>query len=112
MLFNVETAEHLSARPRFLYKDVVADSLVERAYFDSLFGLGIPELINLDAENSFEEGLGDFLVAEHHRKHEPVRNGKLFKRRAFVFHFQFRNRNAPIFANRETIPIYYYIRHF
>lgn len=35
-----------------------------------------------------------------------------FIRRAFVFHFQFRNRNAPIFANREMIPIYYYIRHF
>ena len=83
----IETAEGLSVRPRFLYKDIVADTLVERAYLYGLFGLGIPEFVDLDAKHRFEKGLGDFLVAEHHCKHEPVCDGKFFKRSAFCFHF-------------------------
>lgn len=101
MLFNVETAEDFSVWASFLYKDIIADSLVERAYFDSLFRFGIPEFVNLDAENRFEEGPGDFLVAEHHCEHESVRNGELFKRSAFCSHFSFYSRNASVFANRE-----------
>ena len=86
MLFNVETAESLSVQARFLHKNIVANSLIKWAYFDGLFRLGIPKFVNLDAENRFEKGLGDFLVAEYHCKHEPVRNGKVFKRNAFIFH--------------------------
>ena len=57
---DIETAECLATGTSFLHKDVVADSLVERAYFDCLFGLGIPKFVYLDAKNCFEEGFGDF----------------------------------------------------
>lgn len=57
--------------------------------------LGIPELVNPDAKHCFKEGLGNFFVAEYHSKHEPVRNGELFKRRAFCFHCSF-NAGTPL----------------
>jgi len=87
MLFNVETAEDFSIWASLPYKDIVADTLVERAYVNTLFGHRILELVNPNAKYSLEERLGDFLVAKHHCKHEPVRNGELFKRNAFCIHF-------------------------
>ena len=61
--------------------------------------LGIPELVNLDAKHCFKEGLGNFFVAEYHSKHEPVRNGELFKRRAFCFHCSFNAVYMHFFTN-------------
>ena len=84
---NIKTTEGHPIRSRFLYKDIVADTLVERAYVNSLFGLGILELVNPNAKHSLKERLCNFLVAKHHCKHEPVRNGELFKRNAFCTHF-------------------------
>ncbi len=43
--------------------------------------------MNLDAENRLEEGLGDILLAEHHREHELVGDSQLFKGSMFCFHF-------------------------
>ena len=93
--FDIETAEGLATGTGFLHKDVVADSLVERAYLDCLFGFGIPKFVNLDAKHSFKEGLGDFLVAEHHGEHETVRDGELLKGYAFIFHFSVLWRERP-----------------
>ena len=103
---DIETAESLSVRTSFLHKDVVADSLVERAYLNSFFRLGIPKFVNLDAENRFEEGFGNLLMAKHHSKHESVCNGELFKRCAFIFHFDFTT-GTRRFSRIENRPYLY-----
>ena len=54
----------------------VAHGLVETSALRNF--LGVLHL-HFDAENRFEEGLGDFLVAEHHRKHKLVGDGELFE---------------------------------
>ena len=43
--------------------------------------------MDLDAENRFQEGLGDFLVAENHREHELVGDREFLERNTFSFHF-------------------------
>ena len=100
-LLNIETAEGFSIGARFLHEYVKTNALVDGVYFDGLFRFGLPEFMNLDAKHRFEEWLGDFLVAKHHRKHELIGDGELLKRCAFGFHFSFYNRYAPVFANRE-----------
>ena len=112
MLFNVETAEDFSIWASFLYKDVVADTLVERAYINSLFGLGILELVNPNAKHSLEERLGDFLMPKHHSKHEPVRYGELFKRSAFCIHFFILQPKRVGFREQGVFPSLYYTRNF
>ena len=73
---------------------------------DGLFWFRLPELVNLDAEHRFEERLGDFLVAKHHGEHESVRDGELFKRCAFIFHFYVYGGNAPAKADRDGPYLY------
>ena len=112
MLFNVETAEDFSVWASFLYKDIVADTLVERANVNSLFGLGILEFKNPNAKYSLKERLCNFLVAKHHSKHEPVRNGELFKRNAFCIHFFHLATETRRFSRIENRPYLYYTRNF
>ena len=85
--FNIKTANGLAIGAGFLHENVVADSLADGADFDGLFRLGFPEFVNRDAENRFQERLGDFLVAENHGEHEPVCDGEFFKGNVLVFHF-------------------------
>ena len=112
MLFNIETAESFSVRSRFLYKDIVADTLVERANVNCLFGLGILEFKNPNAKYSLEERLSNFLMSKHHCKHEPVRNGELFKRNAFCIHFFHLATETRRFSRIENRPYLYYTRNF
>ena len=85
--FDVKTAEGFAVGTDFLRKDVKADTLGDGAYVDGLFRFGVAKFMNLDAENRFQEGLGDFLVAEDHREHELVGDGQLIKGNIIVFHF-------------------------
>ena len=77
--FNIETADGFAIGTGFLYENIEADALADGTDFDGLFRFGLPEFVNLDAENCFEEGFGDFFVAKHHRKHKLVGDGQLFK---------------------------------
>ena len=76
------------------------------------FGLGILELVNPNAKYSLKERLCNFLVAKHHCKHEPVRNGELFKRNAFCIHFFHLATETRRFLRIENRPYLYYTRNF
>ena len=93
--FDIETAEGLAIGAGYLHEYVEADALVDGADLDGLFRFGLPEFVNLDAENRFEEGLGDFIVAEDHREHELVGDGQLFEGGIFCFHYSFNTGTPP-----------------
>ena len=103
--FDVKAAEGFAVGARFFHENIVADALGHWADFDGFLGLGVLEFVNLDAENRLQEGLCDFLVAEHHGEHEPVRDGELFKGNVFFAHFPFYSGNAPAKADRVTLSI-------
>ena len=103
--FNIKTANGFAIGAGFLHENVVADALGYGADFDGFLGFGVLEFVNLDAENRLQEGLGDFLVAEHHGEHEPVRDGELFKGNVFCAHFPFYSGNAPVSRIRKTLSI-------
>jgi hypothetical protein len=46
-------------------------------------------------------------VAKHHSKHEPVRNGELFKRNAFCIHFSHLATETRRFSRIENRPYLY-----
>ena len=77
--FDIETAEGFTIGAGFFYENIEADALANGIDLNCLFWFGFTEFVNLDAENCFEEGLGDFLVAKYHRKHKLVGDGQLFK---------------------------------
>lgn len=103
--FDVKAAEGLACGTGLLHEDVEADSLADGADFDGFLGFGVLEFVNLDAENRFQEGLCDFLVAKDHCEHEPVRDGELFKGNVFCAHFPFYSGNAPVSRIRKTLSI-------
>ena len=121
--FDIETAEGLTVGPDIFCENIEADAPADGADLDGLFRFGVPEFENLDTENRFEEGLGDFLVAEDHCEHKFVGDGELFKGSVLVFHFFLSGaprkaigRNGPIpikrFRGENEPEIFVYVRVF
>jgi len=63
--FYIECADGFALGPLFLYEYVVTDSLVEGTVLGGFLRFGFLQVEDLDAEQGFEEGLRDVLMAEH-----------------------------------------------
>ena len=77
---QIEGAECFSVFVRLPRVNVVADALVLGVVTQDGLGGGAFEMLDLDAEQVFDEGLRDVLVAENESEHDRVSNVELVER--------------------------------